>query len=783
MSAPLGFVRGAGSNNALQLGTLGTVPTTVKQTRLMVVEVPDTVIAVAAGAQHSLALGADGRVWICGVLLKSKDKDPVQVSGLDSIIAIAAGAGFSLALRADGTVWSWGVNDKGQLGDGTTKSREKPVLVKGLTNIVAIDAGEGSNHGLALDVGGNVWSWGFNSTGQLGDGSVKSRPTPELVPKLDRVIAIAAGVAHSLALRADGTVRAWGSNGRGQLGDGSTNQHELPIQVPMLSSIVAIAAGEHSLAHHSSGTVWAWGANDGGQLGNDTTGDSHNPTPVLDGPGSTESLNLITAIAAGGSHSLAIRADGEARAWGHNDAGQLGDGTEKDRHTPVAMKFVKGGVEYTAKVTALAGGGQHTLVIVHTGGGWGWGANGSKQLGNPLIPADESETAVDQKLSPKAIAAGAAHGLEISGGEGALGPTGIYDSGDGWAWGANDQEQVKPGDMSGQPLGMTVTLSGGTAIAGGGAHSLELSPTGNVYAWGANDRGQAGLGAASKPSSYILPVKGPGGDGLLSGVKAVAAGESHSLALKGDGTVWAWGANDGGQLGDTSLKDRATPVQVKGLGGNGVLIDIVAIAAGGQTSLALRADGTVWSWGVNDKGQLGNNVATKYSTTPVQVKAQRGDLPGMKAIAAGSAHCLALKADGIVWAWGWNSHGQLGDGLTSDRSTAAAVKGGKKLGALLKNVKAIAAGGTATILQPSGGHSLALVAQGEVFGWGWNVKGQLGLDNQFADQLLPDSAVQTLTEPDPNLGDQQTYVPLPRVAAIAAGGLHSLAIGPDSPPK
>jgi alpha-tubulin suppressor-like RCC1 family protein len=368
----------------------------------MVVEVPDTVIAVAAGAQHSLALGADGRVWICGVVLKSKDKDPVQVSGLKSIIAIAAGAGFSLALRADGTVWSWGV------------------------------------------------------------------------------IAIAAGVAHSLALRADGTVRAWGGNGRGELGDGSANQHELPIQVPMLSSIVAIAAGEHALALHSSGTVWAWGANSAGQLGNDTTGDSHNPTPVLDGPGSTESLNLITAIAAGGGHSLAITADGEARAWGNNYAGQLGDGTEKDRHTPVAMKFVKGGVEYTAKVTALAGGGQHTLAIVHTGGGWGWGANGSKQLGNPLIAADESETAVHQKLSPKTIAAGSAHGLEISGGEGALGPTGIYDSGDGWAWGSNDHEQVKPGDMSGQPLDMTVTLGGGTAVAAGGAHSLELLSDGIV---------------------------------------------------------------------------------------------------------------------------------------------------------------------------------------------------------------------------------------------------------------------------------------------------------------
>ena len=110
------------------------------------------------------------------------------------------------------------------------------------------------------------------------------------------------------------------------------------------------------------------------------------------------------------------------------------------------------------------------------------------------------------------------------------------------------------------------------------------------------------------------------------------------------------------------------------------------------------------------------------------------------------------------------------------------MKGGKKLGAFLKNVKAIAAGGTATILQPSGGHTRPRGA-GRGLGWGWNVKGQLGLDNQFADQLVPDSAVQTLTEPDPNLGGQQSYVPLPMVAAIAAGGLHSLAIGPDSPPK
>jgi len=112
MSAPLGFVRGAGNNTGLQLGTLGTDKTTVNQTRLMVVVVPVTVTAVAAGEEHSLALGADGTVWTCGVVLKSMHKNPVKVSGVKSIIAIAAGGGFSLALRADGTVWSWGSTTK-----------------------------------------------------------------------------------------------------------------------------------------------------------------------------------------------------------------------------------------------------------------------------------------------------------------------------------------------------------------------------------------------------------------------------------------------------------------------------------------------------------------------------------------------------------------------------------------------------------------------------------------------------------------------------------------------
>src|SRR5262249_54426418 len=198
---------------------------------------------------------------------------------------------------------------------------------------------------------------------------------------------------------------------------------------------------------------------------------------------------------------------------------------------------------------------------------------------------------------------------------------------------------------SGQPVGITAGFPA-IAVAAGYAHSLSLY-MGRVTSWGANDKGQAGgFGFATDSPQPRLDVRGPGGDGILSGVKAIAAGESHSLALKADGTVWAWGANGQGQLGTNSRTDMGAPVQVHGLTYDSMLSDIVAIAAGRQFSLALRADGAVFVWGRNDKSQLSRRHELKRSRAPLSVYAHDGDLPKMKAIAAGAAHGLALTADG-----------------------------------------------------------------------------------------------------------------------------------------
>jgi alpha-tubulin suppressor-like RCC1 family protein len=147
--------------------------------------------------------------------------------------------------------------------------------------------------------------------------------------------------------------------------------------------------------------------------------------------------------------------------------------------------------------------------------------------------------------------------------------------------------------------------------------------------------------------------------GGLSGVKALGAGKSHSLAVLNDGTVRAWGQNGGGGLGDGTTTRRATPVPVQGLGGVGKLENIVAVDGGEGHSLALAADGTVYAWGQNTQGQLGLGVADSRShSLPEQVPG----LSGITAIAAGYRYSLALKDDGTVYAWGQNSNGELGNG-------------------------------------------------------------------------------------------------------------------------
>ena len=195
-------------------------------------------------------------------------------------------------------------------------------------------------------------------------------------------------------------------------------------------------------------------------------------------------------------------------------------------------------------------------------------------------------------------------------------------------------------------------LSDIIAVSNYFSHTLVLKSDGTVWGWGRNINGQLGDGTDSNSRETPMPVQG------LTNVKAISTGANHSLALKNDGTVWAWGLNTNGQLGDNSYFQRNLPVQVAGN-----LSNVKAITAGGAHSLALKNDGTVWAWGSNGNGQLGTGNNTT-SNIPVAVL----NLSGVNHIGAGDDHSLALKTDGTFKSWGLNFFRQLGDGTTSVRN-------------------------------------------------------------------------------------------------------------------
>ncbi|MDQ6811338.1 MAG: IPT/TIG domain-containing protein [Actinomycetota bacterium] len=342
------------------------------------------VTAVSAGAFHSLALLASGKVMAWGrdtqgqlgdgratTELETCGKNfclskPVEVSGLSpfTVTAIAGGTEHSIALLSSGKVMAWGDNQWGELGDGTPTGPElcgpnpcsrKPVEVKGLSGVTAIAAGSGFN--VALLESGKVMAWGRGEQGQLGNGATTNKETPVEVSGLTEAAAISSGYGHTLALLKAGTVKAWGYNLNGELGVGTTTGpgkctgvpcSSTPVAVcaagaigpcptgPYLAEVSAIAAGElHGLALHTSGTVAAWGENEGGQLGNGTQKLSTVPVAVSE-------LSGATSIAAGGSDSMVRLSSGTLMDWGENQYGQLGDGTTALRTRPVPVCGLSG---------------------------------------------------------------------------------------------------------------------------------------------------------------------------------------------------------------------------------------------------------------------------------------------------------------------------------------------------------------------------------------------------------------------------------------------------------
>jgi alpha-tubulin suppressor-like RCC1 family protein len=446
-------------------------------------------------------------------------------------------------------------------------------------------------------------------------------------------------------------------------------------------------AGEndHSLGLDKNGLVWGWGNNVYGQLGINSINSKNTPVSILGG------LKTFCQIAAGYYHSLGIDKNGLVWGWGNNAYGQIGIGNYLNRYIPHNIN----GINKT--FSQIAAGYYHSLGIDKNGLVWSWGYGSLGQLGDNSTTSRRTPVSIlGNKKTFCQIAGGSTHSL------------GIDKNGLVWGWGYNGRGQL--GNNSTTSKNTPVSILGGLKtfcqIDGGGSHSFGIDKNGLVWGWGYNNKGQIGDNSVT---SRRTPVS------ILGGLKTfcqIDGGNLHSLGLDKNGLVWGWGYNNKGQLGDNSVTSRRTPVSI--LGG---LKTFCQIAGGEFHSLGIDKNGLVWSWGNNAYGQLGNNSTTSRRT-PVSLL---GGLKTFFQIAVGTDHSLGLDKNGLVWSWGYNSKGQLGDDSVTTKTSPVSILGN------LKTFCQIAAGRY---------HSLGIDKNGLIWGWGDNDYYQLGIENTFTPIMI-----------------------------------------------
>jgi alpha-tubulin suppressor-like RCC1 family protein len=332
---------------------------------------------VVAGSSHSCAVVESGRVRCWGSNSRSQlgngtnasSASPVEVRGLSGVTAIAAGGDHTCAV-AGGQLSCWGWNGFGQLGDGTVNDRSSPVAIKDLSGVTAVAAGR--QHTCAIVPGGEVRCWGHNFVGgPLGvrggsQGGALAHLTPVAVQGLTGATAIAVRGGHTCVIKG-GQVWCWGFGTSGQMGTAKPSAGPTPVPAEGVAEVTAVAAGlDHTCALVAGGAVRCWGVNAFGQLGDGTT--TNRPTQVA-----VQGISVASAIVAGEDHSCALLSDGRVSCWGWNHAGQLGNGTRTDSLKPV-------GVEGLPRAMMLAAGWKHTCAVAN-GAVYCWGHNKSGQLG------------------------------------------------------------------------------------------------------------------------------------------------------------------------------------------------------------------------------------------------------------------------------------------------------------------------------------------------------------------------------------------------------------------
>ena len=425
----------------------------------------------------------------------------------------------------------------------------------------------------------------------------------------------------------------------------------------------------------------------------------------------------VQYISAEKGSSFVILSDGSLWAWGSNNAGQLGDGTTTERHIPVKI------MEDVIAVSAVPSEwGGYAMAIRTDGSLWAWGCNRVGQLGDGTTINRYTPV----KIMEDVVIVSTSH-LGWNGGH----TMAIKTDGSLWAWGRNSFGQLGDGTTTNRYAPVKIMddvaeVIVSTGNSGWDGYTMAIRTDGSLWAWGNNRNGYLGDGTTINRHT---PVR------IMDDVATVSVGSNYTMAIRTDGSLWSWGSNWSGQLGDgTSTRwydrllinnNRRSPVRI--------MEDVATVSIGNGYAMAIKTDGSLWAWGNNSAGRLGDGTSSRWGDSgrisndrysPVKI------MNNVAYISVGNDHSMAITYDGILWGWGSNSHGKIGDGTANmgwsgDNDRLIPTK-------IMDSVALVSAGKN---------HTMAVTDDGNLWAWGSNLNGEIGNDFILIDRHLPTEVI------------------------------------------
>jgi len=639
-------------------------------------------------AYCAMAVKTDGTLWGWGYNAYnfltpapfgrySYAMSPIQIGSSTDWSSIRCGYTYGIfGIKTNGTLWSWGDNNNATLGISNGGDVSSPVQVGSETSWTSVSSGDKDAMGISSN---DLYAWGIGASySNLLDVIVA---TPLQIGGNDAWISAWQGTGFNGGVKTDGTLWTWGDNSYGQLGHGTTTSDPSPTQVGSDTNWRYYYATKNgSYAIKTDGTLWSWGLNTYGQLGHGNIINRSSPVQV------GTNTNWGEMIRGGGNGSIiAVKKDGTLWSWGYNFFAELGLGNSITRSSPVQVG--------TDTNWSLLNMNNFSSYAIKTDGTlWSWGLNTYGQLGHGNTIGRSSPVQVGSSTNWSGFSTddGSSQSLTVYDSSGSIYVCGYYsDYGMGFSF---ESEQSFPNSNGSTWLKVRQTINAAAAI----------KSDGTLWTWG-NNQSYGVLGDGQSWNYKSSPVQ----LGANTWIDIGCGFQYYMVGIRSDGTLWSWGYADGsGQLGNNlNVSTVYSPVQI------GTDTNWNKISCGFKHNLAVKTDGTLWAWGLNQYGLLGDGTTFNRSS-PVQI----GTDTNWASVFAENYCSFAVKTDGTLWSWGYDADKRLGQSSLYLQSTSSPVQVGTDTNWVKVSCPRYQYGS-------SGGKVIGLKSDGTIWGWGSGVYG------------------------------------------------------------